>query len=142
MWRTMMVMVLSLSAFAVAAEQSKSFGDFKVHYNAFNSSSLTPEIAKQYGITRGANQGVVNIAIRNHAGGGDVATAAKVEGSVRNLLSQKVALKFKEIREGDAIYYIAGYRFDNQDTMIFELNVTPEGAAANELIFNQTLDVR
>lgn len=142
MWRTMMVMALSLTTLTAAAEQSKSFGDYKIHYNAFNSSSLTAEIAKQYGITRGANQGVVNISVRNHAGGGDVASVAKVEGSVRNLLSQKVNLNFKEIREGDAVYYIAGYRFDNRDTMIFELNVVPEGSAANELVFSQTLDVR
>ena len=39
----------------VFAETSQSFGDFTVHYNAFNSDVLQPSMAEAYGIVRSKN---------------------------------------------------------------------------------------
>lgn len=117
--------VLVLLAGSVHAEQVKKFGDYDIHYNAFNSSSLTADVARQYGITRGANQGLVNIVVRKRNDSGDAPAAAKVSGSARNLLSQRSELKFKEVRSGEAIYYIAVFRFDNQDMLTFDIDVQP-----------------
>lgn len=141
MWRTGIAMAAVVFSVAAVAEQSKTFGDYVVHYNAFNSSSLSPEIAKRYGLIRGANQGVVNIVVLNKGDGRDKAAVAKVEGSVRNLLSQRANLSFKEVRDGEAIYYLAGYRFDDQDTLVFDLQLTPEGANPLQLEFNQLMHV-
>src|SRR3990167_6839303 len=51
---------LSLPALA---ERKQSFGDLDVHYSAFNSSFLQPEIAAAAGLSRGKQQGVLNISV-------------------------------------------------------------------------------
>ncbi len=142
MWRHILTVVAVLMAGSVAAEQKKVFGDYEVHYNALNSSTLTPEIAKQYGITRGGNQALVNIAVRKQDGKDGIAVPAKVSGKVKNLLSQSSTLSFKEIKESNAIYYIAVFRFDDKDTVTFDLTVQPEGGASYPLTFNHTLWVQ
>ncbi len=147
MWRHILtavaVPVAVLLAGSAAAEQKKVFGEYEVHYNALNSSALTAEVAKQYGLVRGGNQGLVNIAVRKSDGKNGIASAAKISGNVRNLLSQRNNLSFKEIREGDAIYYIAVFRFDDKDTLTFDLTVQPDGQSSSyPLSFNQTLWVQ
>lgn len=123
--------ILMLLAGTLHAEQVKKFGDYDIHYNVFNSSTLTAEVARQYGITRGANQGLVNIVVRKHGSNGDTPAVAKVSGSARNLLSQRSDLNFKEVRSGEAIYYIAVFRFDNQDTLTFDVDVQPADSSAS-----------
>ncbi|NQD35828.1 DUF4426 domain-containing protein [Permianibacter sp. IMCC34836] len=147
MWRHILTAVAVLAAVlgtgSVAAEQVQVFGDYEVHYNALNSSALSPAIAKQYGLTRGGNQGLINIAVRKRDGKDGTAVAAKVSGDVKNLLSQRNTLSFKEIKETGAVYYIATFRFDDKDTLTFELNVQPDGDNSSyPLTFNQTLWVQ
>ena len=43
-------------ALPAAAENSVRSGDLVVHYNAVPTTSLTPEVARQYAITRSANR--------------------------------------------------------------------------------------
>ncbi len=50
------------------AEQMKELGPWQVHYSAFNSSFLTPEVAKAYGLERSRYNGIVNIAVQNKQG--------------------------------------------------------------------------
>lgn len=138
------VLILSLGTGPLrAAENSKRLGDYEVHYNAFNSSTLSAEVAKQYQITRGANQGVLNVAVRSGEGMAAKGVKASLSGKVRNLLGQSVTLNFKEVREGDAIYYLAVFRFEDQDHLNFDLTVQPEGSTTSyPLQFMQQLYVQ
>ena len=132
-----LALMLSNSALA---EQVAHWGNYDIHYNAFSSSSLSAEIAKQYGIIRGGNQGVVNIVVRKKKDNGDGPAQATVSGTVHNLLSQRNALKFREAREEEAIYYLAPFRFDNEDTLTFKITVQPAGEGdSHEFSFNRTL---
>ncbi len=140
----LLALILSLSSAALtAAETSKRLGDYEVHYHAFNSSSLSAEVARQYQITRGANQGVLNIAVRSGAGMAAKGVKASISGKVKNLLGQAVSLNFREVREGDAIYYLAVFRFEDQDHLNFDLTVEPEGSNSSyPLQFMQQLYVQ
>ena len=51
----------------------------------------------------------------------------QLRGEVRDLMQTQQTLEFKEIREGDAIYYIAEFRFINEEWRFFDLNFRPEG---------------
>jgi len=42
------------------------------------------------------------------------------------LLGQAQNVKFKEIREGDAIYYIGAFRFNNEEDLVFDVSVQPD----------------
>ncbi|AZD11108.1 hypothetical protein C4K26_5750 [Pseudomonas chlororaphis] len=128
-----------LSASAMAAEPIKGqrqevFGDVTVHYNTFNSTFLQPDIAKAAELVRSKNQGVINVSVLK-AG---KPLVAQVTGTVKDLTSQSVPLKFKQVTEQGAIYYIAQYPVEQQETRTFEIKVQT-GDAINTINFNQEL---
>ena len=112
--------------FSANAENSKDFGNYTVHYNAFRSDTLTPEIAKAYQLTRRNNRMVVNITVRKHGDNGKTsATKAKVTGFASNLTGQIKNLEFREINDGDAIYYLAQSQVSDRETLKFEIKASP-----------------
>jgi hypothetical protein len=119
-------------ALPAMAERKYSFDDVDVHYSAFNSSFLQPQIAEASGLTRGKNQGVLNIAVQK-AG---KPTTATVSGQVRNLMGQVSNLSFRQVREGDAIYYLAQFPF-SEETLSFTINVQSAGGPRNSFTFSQ-----
>ena len=50
-------MLLLTAGLAVNAEQSKTFGDYTIHYAAFTTDLLSPEVARLYEIRRGQKPG-------------------------------------------------------------------------------------
>ena len=48
-FKVLFVFAVTLGSANSYAENSKEFGDYVVHYNAFRSDTISPEIAKQYG---------------------------------------------------------------------------------------------
>ncbi|MBV7477027.1 DUF4426 domain-containing protein [Pseudomonas sp. PDM31] len=128
-----------LSATAMAAdvikgERQETFGDVTVHYNTFNSTYLTPDIAKAAELVRSKNQGVINVSLIKEG----KPVMAQVSGSVKDLTSQTVPLKFKQITEQGAIYYIAQFPVDQQEVRTFEIKVQ-NGDKINTINFNQEL---
>ena len=116
---------LPLSTFA---DNSKNFGDYVVHFNAFRSDTLTPEIAKAYSLTRRNNRMVVNITVQKRGESGkNTPVKAKVTGFASNLTGQVKNLEFREIHDGDAIYYLAQSQVSNRETLKFDIKATPEG---------------
>lgn len=125
--RTTLISLLILSAPALG-QQSEKFGAFELHYSVVNTTFLSPKIAELYGITRGKQRAILNLALRK-PGEGTIGTgqAMQLRGEVRDLLQTQQELDFKEIREGDAIYYIAEFRFINEEWRFFDLNFRPDG---------------
>ena len=110
------------------AENSLNFGDYVVHFNAFRSDALTPEIAKAYQLTRRNNRMVVNITVQKRlADGKTQPVKADVTGFASNLTGQVKNLEFREIHDGDAIYYLAQAQIANRETLKFDIKAVPEG---------------
>lgn len=122
----LLALLLSLPALA---ENLVRRGDLVVHYNAVPSASLAPDIARQYGITRSANRALVNIAVRRGKPGADVAVRATVSVAATNLNGQRSNPRVREVREGEAIYYLAEASHAGTDTLDFEVEVRIEGQA-------------
>ena len=126
--------VTAMAADAIKGERQETFGDVTVHYNTFNSTYLTPDIAKSAELIRSKNQGVINISVIKEG----KPLMAQVSGSVKDLTSQTVPLKFKQITEQGAIYYIAQYPVDQQEVRTFDIKVQT-GDKINTINFNQEL---
>jgi len=126
--------VTAMAADVIKGERKETFGDVTVHYNTFNSTFLTPDIAKAAGLTRSKNQGVINVAVIKDG----KPLTAEVSGSVKDLTSQTVPLKFKQITEQGAIYYIAQFPVDQQEVRTFDIKVQ-NGDKINTINFNQEL---
>ena len=89
---------------------------------------LTPEIAEQYDIVRSERRAFLNIAVlRNEDDGSTTPVTATLNGSKHNLLQQAEAIEFRQIREGEAIYYIGQFNFSDREVLRFTLEVHPEG---------------
>lgn len=111
------MLALTASLCGIAnAEQKETVGNFDIHYMALGSTFITPSIAKAYGIERSSYTGIVNIAVLDVSETGSPAVPVEITGVAKNLLDTRIDLKFKEIREGNAIYYIAQVPYrDNQE---------------------------
>jgi len=127
-----LLLLLSALSFSSYAEKSQDFGDYTIHYNAFRSDSLTPEIAKAYQLKRRNNQMVVNITVRKRGEKGATTPAkASVSGFASNLTGQVKNLEFREIHDGDAIYYLAQAQISNRETLKFDIKASPVGEKIN-----------
>jgi hypothetical protein len=105
-----------------AVESSKVVGPYEILYSVVPTTFIAESVASSYQIVRGKDQAMINVSIRKKAGAGDVAQAAAVTGSYSDLMQSK-KLIFKEIREQDAIYYIAAFRHEDKDLLRFDLKV-------------------
>ena len=125
------LILLTLAASPVQAEQARTFGDYTVHYNAFTTNSLSPQIAKLYKITRSNNRALLNIAIlKKETGATARPVKARVSATATNMNSQLRRLSVRELIEpGDpgAIYYLAETKVNNGDTLTYNVKITPEG---------------
>ena len=111
------------------AQESERFGPYELHYSVVNTTFLDPAVAAGYGITRGQQRAIVNLSLRQHREkGATKAHAMTLEGRVRDLIQTQRKLEFREIRESDAIYYIAEFPFINEEWLFFTIEFQPEGS--------------
>ena len=120
--------VLTIAGTSVMAESSKDFGNYVIHYNAFRSDTLEPEVAKAYNLMRRNNRAILNIAIlKKVMDTTGTPTAATITGHASNLTGQLKNLEFREIKEGTAIYYLAETQFSDGEFLKFNLKVDIDG---------------
>lgn len=133
------LMLISVTLIA-HAEQSISDGKYEIHYNAFNSTFITPEVAQQYDLTRSQYRALVNVTIlRVEDDGSKTPVRAQVRGQSANLLQQAQQLEFQLIDEGQALYYIGSFRFTEEEKQIITLEVQPDAnAQPYNIRFEQT----
>lgn len=121
----------------ITESNSRAFGDHVVHFNAQPTTMLTPEVARAFGIRRGDNRAMLNITVL-HGPLPGTPVRADVVVTASNLLGQGKDIKMRELREGDAIYYIGEFRIANEEIVNFKVNVRPEGVGQSyELSFRQ-----
>lgn len=112
---------------SVQAEQSLTQNGYEVHYNAFNSGFLTPEVAQANGLTRSKVMALLNVSVLKIADDGTKRSVnALVSGEAKNLIGQIKTISFKKIDEGDAIYYLGSFRFSDEEMLNFDLDVQPD----------------
>ena len=126
--KALALLAVMLSAPATA-QQAQQFEDYTVHYNALNSSLISPDVAKVYGIRCSDSRALINISVlKNTENQLPTAVRAKVTASGRNLTGQTRKIEMREIIErDDAIYYIGELSVSNMETFDFTVLVTPEG---------------
>jgi len=122
------IALLITSELAAAADGDKFVEnkDYVVHYSAFTSTLLTPQVAQAYGLMRSGKRGIINIAVqRKQPDGRTKAVMAQLEGYTGQTGGSEIPLDFKVVEEGDAIYYLAEFRFGDGDKLNFDIKVKP-----------------
>lgn len=137
-----LLLLLSLLIPAMNAQADKMISDdrYEIHYNAFYSTFLLPEVAQRHNLTRSNVRAMLNVTVLEKQPDGTTrVVAADVNGQVSNLLQQQQTLNFVVIEEADALYYIGDFRITNDEQLTINLTVRPEGAPSTYRIrFEQT----
>lgn len=140
---TIVIGLLLVSGFAHAQTDpdlklSHTFENYTVRPVVFNSTFVLPEVAKAAGIKRSKYESLLNISLFKRDKAGTV--AAKIQGTATNLMQQQQVLSFKEIREQDAVYYLAPIRVASEELLRFDIRIQPEGSEEElQLTFSQTV---
>ncbi|EGN76223.1 hypothetical protein A28LD_0303 [Idiomarina sp. A28L] len=121
----------------VQGGQYQNFGNWQVHYSAFPSTMLQPEVATRYNIRRSNARGLVNISVLDTAREDNPAQRVAIQGYALNSLGQRINLQFRRFVEEPAIYYISEVGHDNDDRLRFFITIT-QGDRNEELRFTHT----
>lgn len=137
--RIIFALLLGLTvSFSALAEQKKQLGDWDVHYIAFPSPILTPEIALQYKLQRSKYNAIVNISVLDKTS--QQALKVAISGSAKDLQSRTRTLEFTQVIEGDAVYYLAQLPFHHEQRYSFTLSIS-SGNQTQQLKFDQVFYV-
>lgn len=126
--------VLANFSTAVFAEQSSSFDEYVVHYNALTTDQILPSVARPYGILRSKNRALLNIAVQKKVMGTPVqAVEADVTVTATNLNAQLKNVEMRQITSGadagsTAIYYIGELPVAHEEMVKFKVSVNPAGS--------------
>lgn len=126
---TLLGAALLLLPLWVQAENSTKIPGFTIHHNVITTDFLAPNIASAYRIIRSKHRGMINISvIQDVEGTTGKPVMARIDARAVNLLGQSRNIPLREIREGEAIYYIGDFIIPGNEQLIFVLEVMPEGA--------------
>lgn len=137
---SMALMFWAASAAAQGAkliESFSDFGDYRVTYSVFNSDFIAPEIARQYNLVRARDRAFVNISVAKKDG--NKGMSAGISGNATNLIQQSRSLEFQEIRDQDAVYYLAPFRFENEESLTFNIDLVLPDGSNHQLTFRRQL---
>ncbi|MBD1559810.1 DUF4426 domain-containing protein [Vibrio sp. S9_S30] len=134
-WLTILLTLCLIAP--VTAGQFKTIKNIEVHYSAFNTTFLTPKIARQYNLSRNGYSALLNISVLDDSKIGKPAITAQITGYAKNLLGQMRELTFREVKEGSAIYYLAEFPITHEETLTFTVEVDAGLSGKGPLRFTQ-----
>ena len=127
--RLALILLVFLSGTQSAlAQQSEMFGPYELLYSVVNTTFLAPEVAATYGIVRGEQRAILTLAVREQTAAVGQTRGMELEGRTWDLI-QNQPLEFLEIREGQAVYYVADFKFIDEEWRFFEIEFRPEGSS-------------
>lgn len=112
-------------------------GRYQLLYSVLNSTTLPAQMAEAYGFKRKADEVLVNITVLDTQT--KKAVPVSLDGSAKNLIQQSKPLIFREIKEADAVYYLATLRTTEREVFHFLLTVTLPDGTVQKATFTQEL---
>ncbi len=109
------------------AQQSSQFDEFELHHSIVYSTFLSPKVAAEYGIVRGADKAILTLSVRNANSGEIAGRPMEIEGKTWDLITGG-KMNIQEIKEGKATYYIIPFEFLDREYRFFEFAFRPDGS--------------
>lgn len=131
--KRLLPLVLLMGMLAVSCSaQAQQFQDFKhheVHFNALNTTVISPQMAQAYGIQRSSNRALltVNVVKKTPEALGAPARAV-VKASSVNLTGQRRNIKMREVSDATGgVYYLGELPVYNLEVHHFTLELKADG---------------
>lgn len=115
----------------------QQLGDWEVHYSAFPSTFLQPEVARANQLQRSNSRGILNISVLDSRQEHKPGVRVAISGYALNSLGQRRELSFKRVIDEPAIYYLAEVPHEREDTLRFFITLQ-QGNTTQTLRFNHT----
>lgn len=100
-------------------------GNHVVHFSAQLTVQLPLDVAKAYNIERNPNRAMLNVSVIDSRT--NSAVTAEVSVKTVNLTGQLKDVTMRRINEQEAIYYIGETDVRNQEVLVFDISIKPEG---------------
>ncbi|SCZ61931.1 DUF4426 domain-containing protein [Thiohalomonas denitrificans] len=112
------------------AGKFRDFDDYRVHFSAFSSTIIAPEVARAYNLPRSDYRGMLNITVQHKEDDSPPYPGVNADLQVQatNLANQTKQISMQRIEEGAAIYYIGGFPVSDREVLNFRVNIQPEGS--------------
>lgn len=111
-------------------------GDHVVHFSAQLTDELPLEVARAYNIERNPHRAMLNVSVLQE--GTNKAVTAAVTVKTVNLTGQLKNVVMRQINEQEAIYYIGETPVANQEVLIFDISILPDGVVtASDIRFQR-----
>nr|MBV6630442.1 DUF4426 domain-containing protein [Oceanococcus sp. HetDA_MAG_MS8] len=138
-WWTVFAVLGALWAGTASAEQAIRSGDWVLHYMTLNTTELTPDVAKTYGVRRSKRRGLLMLNLQK-AQGPVKSYDHSAEGTIRNLVGQTKIEEQRRVETKDAIYTLVTFSYTHLETLRFDYQVQPEQSAEQiSLKFHQQM---
>ena len=134
--RLLWLLLCCLVAVPAPAAQYIDHGEHRIHFTTFSSLIIPAEVASAHGLVRSEKRIILNISVLKQ----DEPAPARIRGHVINLLNQRFELNFDEVREAEAIYYLASHLALEHDIQRFNLEVQPDSAESVPINFVRRYD--
>lgn len=115
-----------------AEETSKDIGEHVVHFSAQSTDQVSADIARAYDIVRSKNRAMLIVSVVGKSSGETV--PATIDVRATNLTGQLKNVAIRRVDDQEAIYYIGETPVANRETLIFDLDITPEGVPASSAV--------
>lgn len=118
-------------------EAISRIGDVTIRANAMATTSLTPEVASQYGIARSEGTVMLLVGVRQGAEAEETALPAQITATAINLSGQRQDIVLRELRSGDLLDYVGTVEVTPPETLRFDLKIVREGGATSTMQFSR-----
>lgn len=123
------LLLAALACPAALAERTRDLGGFVVHYAAMPTNALDAHVASAYSIERAAGIGMLNVAVaKKQPGDKTVPVTATITADVSDHMGNINMLSMREIRDGDAVYYVGEFQIRSREPLHFHITVSPDGS--------------
>ena len=131
-WAALLALIL-LPLAAAAGETTA--GAYTIRYNALTANFLPQSTTDKLGIESSLHQGVVNVTVLKGSGAAATSVPAEVAGKASTLTGARVPIRFQRVSDRGGESWIGSFKVPGNDTLRFDLEVTPQGGSATQVQF-------
>jgi len=131
------------SANSATQEAVSRIGDVTIRASAIPTSTLSEQVARQYGIARNNDTVMLLIGVRQGESAQETALPAKITATATDLRGRAHTIEMRELRSGDAasgtalLDYVGTIDATPPDTLRFDVQIVREGGATSQMQFTR-----
>jgi len=133
----------SASANSATQEAVSRIGDVTIRASAIPTSTLSEQVARQYGIARNNETVMLLIGVRQGESAQETALPATITATATDLRGRVHPIEMRELRSGDAasgtalLDYVGTIDVTPPDTLRFDVQIVREGGATSQMQFSR-----